>query len=187
MASNTENVFIWWRHHAKELPLWPLLADRWIETFCGPDLFDVNVIVPMPKLVIEWLLKYRSPHNRITPDIFLHFRPKRWPIYQLFKIYETKIFTFNPKQNIPHPWPAVYTSLYFDTNLVSISIQLYYWSVIHKAQFNAVMSTEFSFEHTNVESNWPSFYRRHFQMHFLEWQCCNVDKKITDVCSSGSN
>ena len=60
MASNAEIVSIWWRHHAKELPLWPLLAHRRMETFCSPDLFNLHVTVPMPELVIQWLFKIQE-------------------------------------------------------------------------------------------------------------------------------
>ena len=31
------------------------------------------------------------------------------------------------------------------------------------------------------------FFRRHFQMHFLEWKCINFDWDFTEICSQGSN
>ena len=34
---------------------------------------------------------------------------------------------------------------------------------------------------------WPPLFRRHFQMHFLEWKCVNLDEDFTEVCSQGSN
>ena len=34
---------------------------------------------------------------------------------------------------------------------------------------------------------WPPFRRKHFQMHFLEWKCLNLDQNFTDVSSYGSN
>ena len=41
--------------------------------------------------------------------------------------------------------------------------------------------------HTESEIKWPSFRRRHFHMHFLEWKCMNFDWHFTEVCSHGSN
>ena len=31
------------------------------------------------------------------------------------------------------------------------------------------------------------FFRRHFQIHFLEWKCVNFNQDFTEVCSQGSN
>ena len=33
-----------------------------------------------------------------------------------------------------------------------------------------------------VETKWPPFSRRNFQMHFLEWKCMNSDKDFTELC-----
>ena len=30
-------------------------------------------------------------------------------------------------------------------------------------------------KHTEAETKWTPFRRRHFQMHFLEWKCTNLD------------
>ena len=30
---------------------------------------------------------------------------------------------------------------------------------------------------------WPTFPRRHFEMHFLEWKCMNFDYNFTECCS----
>ena len=37
--------------------------------------------------------------------------------------------------------------------------------------------------HIEAETKWPPFCRRHFQMHFLEWKCLNIDYNFTEVCS----
>ena len=29
-------------------------------------------------------------------------------------------------------------------------------------------------QHIEAETRWPTFSRRHFQMHFLEWKCINI-------------
>ena len=34
---------------------------------------------------------------------------------------------------------------------------------------------------------WPTFTRRHFQIHFLEWKCVNFDEDFTEICSHGPN
>ena len=34
---------------------------------------------------------------------------------------------------------------------------------------------------------WPPFFRRHFQMDFLEWKCVDFDYDFTEVCSNGTN
>ena len=35
--------------------------------------------------------------------------------------------------------------------------------------------------HIEAKTKWPPFSRRHFQIHFLEWKCMNVDWKFTEI------
>ena len=41
--------------------------------------------------------------------------------------------------------------------------------------------------HIEAETKWPTFSRRHFQMHFLQWKYLNFEYNLTEVCSWGSN
>ena len=42
-------------------------------------------------------------------------------------------------------------------------------------------------KHTEAETKWTTFNRRHIQTYFLQWKCLNFDSNFTAVCSSGSN
>ena len=43
--------------------------------------------------------------------------------------------------------------------------------------------TQLYLQHTEAKTRWPSFSRRHFQMHFIEWRCLNFAWYFTEVCS----
>ena len=43
------------------------------------------------------------------------------------------------------------------------------------------------FQHIEAEAKWPSFGRRCFQMHFIEWKYIDFDEDFIDVCSQWSN
>ena len=38
-------------------------------------------------------------------------------------------------------------------------------------------------KHNDVETKWPTFARRHFQIYFLEWKCLKFE--LTELCSYG--
>ena len=42
-------------------------------------------------------------------------------------------------------------------------------------------------EHIEAETRWPPFYRRYFQMYFLEWKFMNFDLTFIDICFLESN
>ena len=37
--------------------------------------------------------------------------------------------------------------------------------------------------HIEAETNWPTFFRRNFQMNFLQWKSWNSEYILTEVCS----
>ena len=41
--------------------------------------------------------------------------------------------------------------------------------------------------YTKTETKWPRFCRRHFQMHFSEWESMYLYSIFTEICSPGSN
>ena len=41
--------------------------------------------------------------------------------------------------------------------------------------------------HIEVETKWPPFLKRHFQMHLPEWRCMDFIQNFTETYSSGSN
>ena len=41
--------------------------------------------------------------------------------------------------------------------------------------------------HIEAETKWPPFFRRHFQIYFLEWKCRNFNGDFTGVCSQYSS
>ena len=51
-----------------------------------------------------------------------------------------------------------------------------------------VLITRLGSEYVSLlETKWPPFHRRYFQMHFLEWKCRNFDWEFTEFCSHWPN
>ena len=43
--------------------------------------------------------------------------------------------------------------------------------------------TDIPLKHIEAKTEWPTFSRRHFQTHFLEWNYMNFDEDFNEVCS----
>ena len=68
---------------------------------------------------------------------------------------------------------------------VSIHIHIKQWHVITAPciQFNSGLVNYV----ISPWTRWPPFPRRHFQSHFLEWNCLNCSSTFTETYSWGSN
>ena len=88
--------------------------------------------------------------------------------------------------NSPHKWPVTRKMFPFDDVIMIPTMSTTpAWSNSCRTTFfitfrvTAVARTRptriWLNKHIEVETRWPPFFRRHFQMHFLEWKCFNLD------------
>ena len=66
---------------------------------------------------------------------------------------------------------------HYDVTVMWSCDRLLIYSISHR------ICTQFVVLCFKAETKWPPFSRLHFQMHFLEWKCMNIDSNFTEVCS----
>ena len=78
--------------------------------------------------------------------------------------------------NDPHHWRGKKFQL-MTSPWTAVGISLVLKGILEDWRLHTCCLTRptFDCQHTEAETKWPPFFRRHFQMHFLEWKCINFD------------